>query len=170
MCIYTLHGTAVYHWLSMEVMSLSLGVNEPLTLLYVHIHTTRCSRLSLHWLSMGAMSLSLGVSEPLTLLYVSWLRVTLRFDRVSFRDSGRVRNSEFAHGVRTTLSSCQQNTNLFGRAGLTTPTRLGFLFRHTLYITFPAQRYLRLVLNAKRPLVRFRLAGAVPSTPCFRRY
>ena len=52
------------------------------------------------------------------------------------RNSGGVRNSEFAHGVRTTLSSCQQNTNLFGRAGLTTPTRLGFLFRRTFYVTF----------------------------------
>ena len=52
------------------------------------------------------------------------------------RNSGGVRNSEFGHGVRTTLSSCQQNTNLFRRAGLTTPTRLGFLFRHTFYVTF----------------------------------
>ena len=52
------------------------------------------------------------------------------------RNSGGVRNSEFAHGVRMTLSSCKQNTNLFGRAGLTTPTRLGFLFRLTFYVTF----------------------------------
>ena len=52
------------------------------------------------------------------------------------RNSGGVRDSEFAHGVRTTLSSCQQNTNLFGWAWLITPTRLGFLFRRTFYITF----------------------------------
>ena len=44
-----------------------------------------------------------------------------------------VRNSEYAHGVRKTLTSCQQNPILFGQAGLTTPTRLGFL----LWLTFP---------------------------------
>ena len=37
------------------------------------------------------------------------------------------------HGVRKTLTSCQQNPILFGQAGLTTPTRLGFLF----WLTFP---------------------------------
>ena len=52
------------------------------------------------------------------------------------RNSGSVRDSEFTHGVHMTLSSCKQNTNLFGRAGLTTPTRLGFLFRCTFYVTF----------------------------------
>ena len=51
-------------------------------------------------------------------------------------NSGCVWDSEFAHGVRMTLSSCQQNTNLFGQAGLATPTRLGFLFWRTFYITF----------------------------------
>ena len=39
------------------------------------------------------------------------------------------------HGVRKTLTSCQQNPILFGRAGLTTPTRLGFLFRLTFPVT-----------------------------------
>ena len=51
------------------------------------------------------------------------------------RNSGGVRNSEFAHGVCKTLSSCQQNTILFRWAGLTTPTRLRFLFQLTFYIT-----------------------------------
>ena len=37
------------------------------------------------------------------------------------------------HGVCKTLTSCQQNPILFGWAGLTTPTRLGFLF----WLTFP---------------------------------
>ena len=39
------------------------------------------------------------------------------------------------HRVRKTLTSCQQNPILFGRAGLTTPTRLGFLFRLTFPVT-----------------------------------
>ena len=39
------------------------------------------------------------------------------------------------HGVCKTLTSCQQNPILFGRAGLTTPTRLGFLFRLTFPVT-----------------------------------
>ena len=47
----------------------------------------------------------------------------------------RVRNSEYVHGVRKTLTSCQQNPILFGRAGLTTPIRLGFLFRLTFPVT-----------------------------------
>ena len=38
-------------------------------------------------------------------------------------------------GVRKTLTSCQQNPILFGQAGLTTPTRLGFLFRLTFSVT-----------------------------------
>ena len=37
--------------------------------------------------------------------------------------------------VHKTLTSCQQNPILFGRAGLTTPTRLGFLFRLTFSVT-----------------------------------
>ena len=41
--------------------------------------------------------------------------------------------SEYVHGVHRTLTSCQQNPILFGQAGLTTPTRLGFLF----WLTFP---------------------------------
>ena len=45
----------------------------------------------------------------------------------------RVWNSEYTHRVRKTLTSCQQNPILFGQAGLTTPTRLGFLF----WLTFP---------------------------------
>ena len=47
----------------------------------------------------------------------------------------RVRNYGYAHGVRKTLTSCQQNPILFGRAGLTTPTRLGSLFRLTFPVT-----------------------------------
>ena len=38
-------------------------------------------------------------------------------------------------GVRKTLTSCQQNPILFGWARLTTPTRLGFLFRLTFPVT-----------------------------------
>ena len=47
----------------------------------------------------------------------------------------RIRNYGYTHGVRKTLTSCQQNPILFGRAGLTTPTRLGFLFRLTFSVT-----------------------------------
>ena len=47
----------------------------------------------------------------------------------------RIRNYGYAHGVHKTLTSCQQNPILFGRAGLTTPTRLGFLFRLTFSVT-----------------------------------
>ena len=47
----------------------------------------------------------------------------------------RVWNYGYMHGVRKTLTSCQQNPILFGRAGLTTPTRLGFLFRLTFPVT-----------------------------------
>ena len=47
----------------------------------------------------------------------------------------QIRNYGYAHGVRKTLTSCQQNPILFGRAGLTTPTRLGFLFRLTFSVT-----------------------------------
>ena len=39
------------------------------------------------------------------------------------------------HGVRKTLTSCQQNPILFGRAGLTIQTRLGFLFRLNFPVT-----------------------------------
>ena len=44
-------------------------------------------------------------------------------------------NYGYAHGVSKTLTSCQQNPILFGWAGLTTPTRLGFLFRLTFSVT-----------------------------------
>ena len=47
----------------------------------------------------------------------------------------RVWNYGYAHGVRKTLTSCQQNPILFGWAGLTTPTRLGFLFWLTFSVT-----------------------------------
>ena len=47
----------------------------------------------------------------------------------------QVRNYGYTHGVHKTLTSCQQNPILFGRAGLTTPTRLGFLFRLTFPVT-----------------------------------
>ena len=47
----------------------------------------------------------------------------------------RIRNYGYAHGVRKTLTSCQQNPILFGRARLTTPTRLGFLFWLTFSVT-----------------------------------
>ena len=47
----------------------------------------------------------------------------------------RVQNYGYAHGVCKTLTSCQQNPILFGQAGLTTPTRLGFLFRLTFSVT-----------------------------------
>ena len=47
----------------------------------------------------------------------------------------QVQNYRYAHGVCKTLTSCQQNPILFGWAGLTTPTRLGFLFRLTFPVT-----------------------------------
>ena len=47
----------------------------------------------------------------------------------------QIRNYGYMHGVRKTLTSCQQNPILFGRAGLTTPRRLGFLFWFTFSVT-----------------------------------
>ena len=47
----------------------------------------------------------------------------------------RIRNYGYAHGVRKTLTSCQQNPILFGQTRLTTPTRLGFLFWLTFSVT-----------------------------------
>ena len=47
----------------------------------------------------------------------------------------QIRNYGYAHGVCKTLTSCQQNPILFRRAGLTTPTRLGFLFWLTFSVT-----------------------------------
>ena len=66
---------------------------------------------------------------------LSWLQAALRFGRGVFLGFRWVQNSEYAHGVCKTLTSCQQNPILFGRAGLTTPTRLGFLFRLTFPVT-----------------------------------
>ena len=47
----------------------------------------------------------------------------------------RIWNYGYAHRVCKTLTSCQQNPILFGQAGLTTPTRLGFLFWLTFSVT-----------------------------------
>ena len=47
----------------------------------------------------------------------------------------RIWNYGYTHRVHKTLTSCQQNPISFGRAGLTTPTRLGFLFRLTFSVT-----------------------------------
>ena len=47
----------------------------------------------------------------------------------------QIRNYGYMHWVCKTLTSCQQNPILFGWAGLTTPTRLGFLFRLTFSVT-----------------------------------
>ena len=69
------------------------------------------------------------------LIYVSRLRVALRFGCGVSRNFRQIRNYDLAHGVHKTLSSCQQNPILCGRAGLTTPTRLGFLFRLTFTVT-----------------------------------
>ena len=52
-----------------------------------------------------------------------------------FPEFQRVWNDEYAHGVCKTLTSCQQNPILFGRARLTTPTRSGFLFQRTFLVT-----------------------------------
>ena len=52
-----------------------------------------------------------------------------------FPEFRRVQNDEYAHRVHKTLTSCQENPILFGRAGLTSPTRSGFLFRHTFLAT-----------------------------------
>ena len=46
-----------------------------------------------------------------------------------------VQNYRYAHGVRKTLTSCQENPILFGCSGLTTPTRLGSLFQLTFPVT-----------------------------------
>ena len=54
---------------------------------------------------------------------------------LGFPSFWRVWNSEYMHGVCKTLTSCQQNPILFGQAGLTTPTRLGSLFRLTFPVT-----------------------------------
>ena len=66
---------------------------------------------------------------------LSWLQAALRFGHEVSHYFWQVRNYEYVHGVRKTLTSCQQNPILFGRAGLTTPTRLGFLFQLTFPVT-----------------------------------
>ena len=71
------------------------------------------------------------------------------------RNSGGVRNSEFTHGVSTTLSSCKQNTNLFRWAGAYHTNKVGVLVSAYFLSYFPAQQYSRLELNAKRMPVRF---------------
>ena len=68
-------------------------------------------------------------------MHMSRLWVALRFGRGVSRNFQWIRNYESAHRVRKTLSSCQQNPILFGRAGLTTPTRLGVLFQLTFSVT-----------------------------------
>ena len=52
-----------------------------------------------------------------------------------FPEFRRFRNDKYAHRVHKTLTSCQQNPILFGQAGLTSPTRSGFLFWHTFLVT-----------------------------------
>ena len=52
-----------------------------------------------------------------------------------FLEFRRVQNDKYTHGVRKTLTSCQQNPILFGQARLTTPTRSGFFFRCTFLVT-----------------------------------
>ena len=66
---------------------------------------------------------------------MSRLRAALRFGRGVPRNSGGSGITSTHTGVCKTLTSCQQNPILFGRAGLTTPTRLGFLFRLTFPVT-----------------------------------
>ena len=66
---------------------------------------------------------------------LSRLQVALRFGHGVSRNFRQIWNYESAHGVRKTLSSCQQNPILCGWAGLTTPTRLGFLFWLTFTVT-----------------------------------
>ena len=66
------------------------------------------------------------------------------------------------------LSSCQQNTILFGRAGLTTPTRLKFLCQPTFHVPFQH--------NGMHDLLNAKAVGTVPmvrhGAECtvFRRY
>ena len=66
---------------------------------------------------------------------MSRLWAALRFGREVSHYFRQVRNYEYAHGVHKTLTSCQQNPILFGRARLTTPTRLEFLFQLTFPVT-----------------------------------
>ena len=65
---------------------------------------------------------------------MSRLRAALRFGRGVSRNSGGSEIPSTRTGSAR-LTSCQQNPILFGRAGLTTPTRLGFLFRLTFPVT-----------------------------------
>ena len=69
------------------------------------------------------------------LLHMSRLWAALQFGHGVSCYSGGVRNYGYMHGVCKTLTSCQQNPILFGWAGLTTPTRLGSLFRLTFPVT-----------------------------------
>ena len=66
---------------------------------------------------------------------LSRLWAALRFGCRVSRNSGGSGITSTRMGVRKTLTSCQQNPILFGQAGLTTPTRLGFLFRLTFPVT-----------------------------------
>ena len=81
-------------------------------------------------------------------------------------NSGGVRDSEFAHRVRMALSSCQQNIILFGWAGLTTPTRLGFLFQHTCVLLSSAMVFTTSTKH-EEAVGTVLTAGTVPSTLCF---
>ena len=86
-----------------------------------------------HFLSVSLLiSVSVSVNTPLIYVTAAGSFTVRPRGFPLFR---RVRNYGYAHGVRKTLTSCQQNPILFGRAGLTTPTRLGFLFRLTFPVT-----------------------------------
>ena len=66
---------------------------------------------------------------------LSRLRAALRFGHRVSRYSSGSGITGMRTGVRKTLTICQQNPILFGWAGLTTPTRLGFLFWLTFSVT-----------------------------------
>ena len=66
---------------------------------------------------------------------MSWLRAALWFGHGVSHNSGGSGIPSTRTGFRKTLTTCQQNPILFGWAGLTTPTRLGFLFRLTFPVT-----------------------------------
>ena len=80
---------------------------------------------------------------------MSWLRAALQYDRGFPRNSGGVRNSKFAHGVRTTLLDCQQNTILFGRAWAYHTNKVEVLVSAYFPHLVPAQRYLQFSIKRK---------------------
>ena len=66
---------------------------------------------------------------------MSWLRAALRFSHGVLPLFRRIRNYGYAHGGPQDPNLLSTESYLYGRAGLTTPTRLGFLFWLTFSVT-----------------------------------